>query len=122
MSEKLFDLKDLRKLIRPEASAKDRRLFEMRQEEEDAAEQAEARQRAMTLGAPPIPEAQLVYNHASATMGVAVRGAKLICPLPKGYSGPELSLAMIPGNRLIVVHPNHPALLIEPETGKTRRL
>lgn len=122
MSEKLFDLKDLRKLIRPEASAKDRRLFEMRQEEEHAAEEAEARARAMTLGAPAIPDAQLVYNHPTQTMGVAIRGAKFICALPKGYGGPGLELAMIPGNRLIAICPDKPALLIDPQTGTTRRL
>ena len=122
MSEKLFDLKDLRKLIRPETSAKDRRLFEMRQEEEDEAERAEAAQRAMTLGAPPLPDAQLVYNHATSTMGVAVRGAKLICPLPKGYGGPGLELAMLPGNRLVAMQPDKQPLLIDPQTGTTRRL
>jgi hypothetical protein len=122
MSEKVIDFRALRKLVRPDASLADRRLIEMRFEEEEADEAAEARHRAATMGAPPIPEAQLVYSHASQTMGVAVRGARFVCPLPKGYEGPGLELAVIPGERLIVVHPNLPALLIQPETGTTRRL
>jgi len=122
MSEKLIDFKDLRKLIRPDASMKDRRLIEMRFQEEEAAEQAEAKQKAMIMGAPPLPQAQLVYDHGSNTVGVAIRGAKLICKLPKGYEGPVLSLAVLPGERIVALHPNHPPLLLEPVTGTTRRL
>lgn len=122
MSEKIIDFKDLRKLIRPDASLKDRRLIEMRFEEEEAAEQAEARQKAMIMGAPPLPEAQLVYNHGANTVGVAVRNGKFICQLPKGYESEGLSLAVMPGERIVAVHPNHPPLLVDPNTGKTRRL
>jgi|SRR5580700_4867397 hypothetical protein len=122
MSEKIIDFKDLRKLIRPDASPKLKKLFEMRLEEEAHDEAAEQKQVALQRGAPPIPEAQLVYNHASGTMGVAVRGAKLICPLPKGYGGPGLELAVIEGERLIAIQPDKPPLLIDPQTGTTRRL
>lgn len=122
MSEKIFDLNDLRKLIRPEASARDRRLFEMRQEQEAAEQLAEDRAKTMNFGPPPVPDAQLVFNQATQSAGVAIRGAKFICTLPKGYGGPGCELAMIPGNRLVVIQPDKAPLLIDPQTGKTRRL
>lgn len=122
MSEKVIDPCSLLKLVRPDADPRARRLFEMRLEEEQADEESEARQAAMTMGAPPIPDAQLVYNASSHSTGVAIRGARFICPLPKGYGGPGCELAMIPGNKLIVVQPDKPALVIEPRTGTTRRL
>ncbi|CAJ0778852.1 hypothetical protein LMG7141_00808 [Ralstonia condita] len=122
MSEKLFDLKDLHKLIRPEVSARDRRLFDMRQEQESLEQLAEDRAKEMTAGPPPVPDAQLVFNQATQTMGVAVRGARRVCPLPKGYSGAGTELAILPGNRLIVISPDKSPLLIDPQTGTTRRL
>jgi hypothetical protein len=94
----------------------------MRLAEEYADEQAEARARGMNFGAPSIPDAQLVFNHSTQTVGVAVRGARMICPLPKGYEGGGLELAMIPGNRLIAICPGKTPLLIDPQTGTTRRL
>lgn len=122
MSEKLIDYRGLRKLIRPDLNMQSRRLIEQRLEAEEAAEAAEAKQIALVMGAPPIPEAQLVYDHTNGTVGVAIRGAKLICKLPKGYEGPALSLAVLPGERIVVLHPNYPVLLLEPATGTTRRL
>ncbi|HBO83109.1 MULTISPECIES: hypothetical protein [unclassified Cupriavidus] len=120
MSEKIFDLKDLRKLIRPDADARDRRLFEMRQEQEAAEQLAEDRAKDVKMGPP--PDAQLVYNHPTQTMGVAIRGARRVCPLPKGYGGPGTELAMLPGNRLIVISPDKSPLEIDPQLGTTRRL
>ena len=122
MSEKVINVRDLRKLIRPDASMADRRLIEMRFEEEEAAEQAEARQKAVIMGAPPIPQAQLVYNHAEGKVGVAIKGAKFIVPLPKGYDGTALALALLPGERIVVTHPNQSPLLIDPSNGTSRRL
>ncbi|MGH7195009.1 MAG: hypothetical protein ACREJM_15965 [Candidatus Saccharimonadales bacterium] len=122
MSEKVIDPTKLLSLVRPEASARDRRLFDMRLEEEAQSEANEARAKAMTQGAPAIPDAQLVFNEATQTVGVAVRGARLICQLPKGYGGPGLELALMPGDRLIAVQPGMSPLLIDPQTGTTRRL
>lgn len=122
MSEKVIDPLKLLSQVRPEASAADRRLFEMRLADEYADEQAESRARELNLGAPSIPDAQLVFNNATQTVGVAVRGARMICPLPKGYEGKGLELAMIPGGRLIAICPGQSPLLIDPQTGTTRRL
>lgn len=122
MSEKVIDYRGLRKLIRPDASMAERRLIEMRFEEEEAAEQAEAKQKAMIMGAPPIPQAQLVYNHATGKMGVAIKGAKFIVALPKDYVGEGLALGLLPGERIVVTHPNQSPLLIDPSTGQSRRL
>jgi hypothetical protein len=122
MSEKIIDFKDLRKLIRPSVDKTDRRLIEMRLEQEEADETRENSQKAVIDGAPPIPDAELVFCHATQSTGVAVRGAKRICPLPKGYGGRELSLALIPGDRLIAIQPGRPTLVIDPQTGTTRRL
>jgi hypothetical protein len=122
MSEKVINPTSLLSQVRPEASARDRRLFEMRLAEEHDAEHAEQRAKYATAGAPPIPDAQLVYNAATQTTGVAIRGARRICPLPKGYGGPGCELAMIHDNVLIVIQPGLSPLSIDPETGKTRRL
>ena len=122
MSEKIIDVAGLRKLVNPFADVRDKQLLEMRFAEEQAAEEQEARFNALTMGAPPVPDAQLVYNHEKGTVGVAVRKAKFICNLPKGYEGKGLELAVMPGNRIIAIHPNHPPLLINPEDGTTRKL
>lgn len=122
MSEKVIDPLRLLDEVRPDASARDRRLFELRLAEEYEGEQAEASARDLKAGPPPIPDAQIVYNATTHTTGVAVRGAKFICTLPKGYGGPGCELAMIPGNVLIVAQPDMPPLVIDPQTGKTRRL
>jgi hypothetical protein len=122
MSEKVINVQDLRKLVRKDAPLKDRLWIEQRFEEEEAAEQAEAKHLAVAMGAPPIPQAQLVYNHTNQTVGVAIKGAKMICPLPKGYDGKGLALAVLPGERICVTHPNHSPLLIDPISGTTRRL
>lgn len=120
MSEKVIDPASLLEQVRPEASARDRRLFEMRLAEEYDAEQAEQRAKDVKVG--PVPEAQLVYNTATHTTGVAIRGAKRVCVLPKGYGGAGCELAAVEGNRFVVIQPDKPALLIDPETGTTRRL
>lgn len=122
MSEKIIDPMGLLGQVDRNADPKLKRLFEKRVEEEFEAEQAEARMKAVTAGAPPLPQAELVYCGASNLMGVAVKGFPFVCQLPKGYSGPGMELAAIEGDRLIVTHPNHPPLLICPQTGTTRRL
>lgn len=122
MSEKLIDPDSLLKLVRPDASARDRRLFEMRLAEEAADQAREDRAKDPILGRPSVPDAQLVYNAVTHITGVAIRGAKFICQLPKGYGGPGCELAMIPGNKLIVIQPDKSPLMIDPQTGTTRRL
>lgn len=122
MSEKIIDPLGLLSQVRKDADPKLKRLFEQRVAEECEDEQAELRAKQPTMGQAPIPDAQLVYNASNHTAGVAVRGARFICPLPKGYGGPGCELAVIPGDRLIVVQPDKPALLIDPQTGTTQRL
>lgn len=101
---------------------KDARLLDRRFEEEEAAARAEqAYAGKFTDGAPPIPGAQLVYSHG-AGVGVAIEGAKFVCPLPKNYTGPHLELALIDRGRLIVTHPELPPLLVDPQQGTTRPL
>lgn len=101
---------------------KDARLLDRRFEEEDAAARAErAFGDKITVGAPPIPGAQLVYS-AQAGVGVAIEGAHFVCPLPRNYTGPHLELALIDRGRLIVTHPDLPPLLVDPEQGTTRPL
>lgn len=101
---------------------KDARLLDRRFEEEDAAARAEkAFGETYTEGAPPVPGAQLVYS-PNAGVGVAIEGAKFVCPLPKNYTGPHLELALIDGGRLIVTHPDLPPLLVDPQQGTTRPL
>jgi len=100
----------------------DARLLDMRLEEEHDLERRErAFKDGFTEGAPPIPNAQLVYSPAGA-IGVAVAGARFVCPLPKQYVGPHVELALIDRDRLIVTHPNHPPLLIDPQRGTTQPL
>lgn len=100
-------------LIKPISSRRERRLLERRFEAEH---EAEAKQRLArpSAPAPAIPDAQLVYSPAG-KVGVAVRGAQFVCPLPPGYANVEL--ALIDGGRLIVVCPTMPPLLINPQTG-----
>lgn len=99
----------------------DIRLLDMRFEEEDALARAQAGAANLIQGAPPIPGAQLVYSPAG-VIGVAVEGAKFVCPLPSNYRGPHLELALIDRGRLIVTHPELPPLLIDPVRGITRAL
>ncbi|AIY40173.1 hypothetical protein LT85_1015 [Collimonas arenae] len=122
MSDKIFNLKDLEKMLRPGADPLARKLFEQRMEEEAAEDVREAAAGGLKFGPPPVPDAQLVYSPASNKVGVAIRGAQRICELPKEYTGTGMELALIPGNRLIVTHPNHSPLLIDPQTGTTRKL
>ncbi len=121
MSEKLIDIGKMTSMVRKNADPHLKRLFTKRMEEEAEEQLKEDAQSKMIIGAPPLPQAQLVFNQATQRMGVAVRGAKYVCTLPKEYAGPELSLAVIDGERIIALHPNHPPLLIQPETGTTRK-
>lgn len=125
MSEKVIDPMSLLAQVRKDVDPRDRRLFEMRLAEEYEAEKNETRWAnavERSQAKPSVPQAQLVYDHANETTGVAIDGAKFVCALPKGYGGPGCELAVIPGDRLIVIQPGKPELLIDPETGKTRRL
>jgi hypothetical protein len=122
MSEKIIDWQKMRSLVRKDASWADRKMIEQRFLEEEEAEAEEAKQRAMIMGAPPCPEAQLVYNHAQGNMGVVVRGGRFVVPLPKGYEGQGLSIAVLPGERIVALHPSHPPLLIDPQSGTSRKL
>ena len=72
-------------------------------------------------GAPDIPQAQLVYSIEKSRWGVAIKGGKYICQLPREYAGMGLELAMT-GEGIIVIHPDHPPLLINPNNGTTRPL
>jgi hypothetical protein len=123
MSEKIIDPLGLLSQVRPDADPHLKRLFEMRLAEEFEEEQAEraAAEKTKDVRFGAVPEAQLVYNAANHTTGVAVRGAKYICPLPRGYGGPGCELAMVPEG-LIVVQPDKSPLLIDPTNGTTRRL
>jgi hypothetical protein len=123
MSEKVIDPMSLLAQVRPDADPHLKRLFEMRVAEEFEEEQAERRaaEKTKDVRFGPVPDAQVVYNAVSHTTGVAVRGAKFICPLPKGYGGPGCELAMVPQG-LIVIQPDKQPLLINPENGTTRRL
>jgi hypothetical protein len=121
MSQKIVDPHGFLRLYKSDVgrSRTERSLFERRLTEEADAQAAEDR---ATFNRPGVPDAQLVFFAASQTVGVAVRGAKFICPLPTGYGGPGCELALLEGNKLIVVQPDKSPLLIDPQTGTTRRL
>ena len=100
----------------------DARLLDRRFEEEELEARAQASaSENLRFGAPDIPNAQLVFSPDSG-VGVAVKGEKFVCQLPKGYDGRGLELAVIKGGRYIVTHPNHSPLLIDPQRGTTRPL
>lgn len=99
----------------------DIRLMDMRLEEEDTRARAEAGAATLIQGPPKIPGAQLVYSPAG-PIGVAVEGAKFVCPLPANYRGAGIELALIDRGRLVVRHPELPPLLIDPQRGTTRPL
>lgn len=122
MSEKIIDPMSLLSQVRPDADPALKRLFDMRLADELESQAREDRAKDPITGRPSIPDAQLVYDAVKHTTGVAVRGAKFICQLPKGYGGAGCELAMIPGDRLIVVQPDKQPLIIDPQTGTTRRL
>ena len=110
----------MKELILP---GQDLRLFDKLQEQEhERVQQHEAFNDQFTMGAPEIPDAQVVMNLAKGTFGVAVKGARFVCELPKGYSDKGLELAVIPDGRLIAMHPNHPPLVINPDNGTTHQL
>jgi hypothetical protein len=103
----------------PMRSLAERRLFEMRLEEEAEAEALENRAR---FDKPAVPDAQILFDPVRQKAGVAIRGAKFICELPEGYGGPGCELAMLEGNRFVVTQLDKSPLLIDPQTGTTRRL
>ena len=110
----------MKELILP---GQDLRLYDKLQE--DAHEHDQRMQQfdsKFTMGAPELPEAQIVTNLAKGTFGVAVKGSAFVCELPKGYAGPALELALIDDGRLICTHPNHPPLVINPQNGTTHQL
>ena len=96
------------------------RLLDRRFDDEERAANAERLSRETFREGPP-PDAQLVFNPNSG-VGVAVKGAPFVCNLPKGYEGKGLELAVIDRGRLIVTHPDLPALLVDPQRGTTRAL
>lgn len=121
MSQKIVDPLGYLKLYKSDVgrSLAERSLLDKRLTEEADKQALEDRAR---FDKPAVPEAQLVYNPATHAMGVAVRGAKRVCQLPKGYGGPGCELAMWKENAFVVIQPDKPTLLINPETGTTREL
>jgi hypothetical protein len=110
---------DFRDLILPGA---DTRLLDKRFEEEDqSAERNREFGERYTMGAPDLPEAQLVYS-PNGGIGVAIKGARFVCALPKGYNARGMELAVIDGGRIVCTHPNHAPLVINPQDGSCRSL
>lgn len=53
-------------------------------------------------------------------LGVTKTGARFVCALPPGY---DHNVGILPQDgRLIVTHPNMPALIVNTETGAVRKL
>jgi hypothetical protein len=100
-------------------SRAERRLFDQRLETEATNEALENRAR---FDKPAVPDAQILFDPVRQKAGVAIRGAKFICELPEGYGGPGCELAMLEGNRFVVTQPDKSPLLLDPQTGSTRRL
>jgi hypothetical protein len=121
MSEKIVDPHSFLGLYKSDIgrSRAERGLLERRLTDEA---DKQAIEDAATFDRPSVPDAQLVFDPVSQTMGVAVRHAKFVCRLPKGYGGPGCELAMLEGNKFVVVQPDKATLLINPETGSTRPL
>lgn len=121
MSQKIIDPHSLLDLYRSDVgrSRVEKSLFDKRLTEES---DRQAREDRATFERPAVPDAQIVVDITNGQAGVAVRGARRVCPLPGGYGGPGCELAMIEGDKLIVIQPDKPCLLIDPETGTTRRL
>lgn len=98
------------------------RLLDMRQGDEDKAAKAESYFGSnFTEGAPTTPGAQLVYSPAG-PIGVAVEGARFVCPLPKNYTGPHVALDRLSEHHYRVTCPGLPPLLIDGQNGTTRAL
>lgn len=121
VSQKIIDPHSLLDLYRSDVgrSRAEKSLFDKRLTEES---DRQAREDRATFDRPAVPDAQIVVDITNGQAGVAVRGARRVCPLPGGYGGPGCELAMIDGDKLIVIQPDKPCLLIDPETGTTRRL
>lgn len=112
----------MRGLILPERDRRDLQLFENRQEQEHVAtERRDDFAERFTMGAPQLPEAQVVFNAAKGVFGVAVQGAPFVCELPKGYEAKGLELGLIDGGLYVATFPGKSALLIDPARGTVRK-
>lgn len=59
-------------------------------------------------------------GHPNGKLGVTKEGARFVCALPPGY---DHNVGILPQDgRLLVTHPNMPALIVNCETGVVRRL
>jgi len=122
MSEKVIDPDSLLTLVRPGAARADRRLFEERREREFNLQRIEDQALDPGLYRQAVPNARLVFSEATGLVGVAVKGAARVCPLPRGYGGPGCELALLPGDRIVVIQPDQRPLEIDPRTGTTKPL
>lgn len=108
------------KLVKP---GQDLTLFDKRLETEH---EAERRQREFAgkfqVGAPEMPDAQIVFSTSKGTFGVAVKGARFVCDLPRGYERQGLEIGLIDGGLFVVTFPGKPALVIDPHAGTVRRM
>lgn len=118
MADQPIDWLGLLSQVRKDADPRDKRLFEQRIAEEHADEQRELSGKSVTLGPP--PEAQLVYDHARGSVGVAIRGARRVVELPKGYGGAGAELGMIDDGMFVLTQPDRSPLMINPHTGIAR--
>lgn len=121
MSQKVINPHSLLDLYRADVgrSRHEKALFDRRLDEEVERQALEDR---ATFDKPSVPNAQIVFDVSTGTAGVAVRGARRVCPLPKGYGGPGCELAMLEDTKLVVIQPDKPTLLIDTDHGTTRRL
>ena len=113
----------MRGLILPERDRREMQLFEnLREQEHVAQERRDDFDSRFTMGAPQLPQAQVVFNAAKGVFGVAVQGAPFVCELPKGYQAQGLELALIEGDRYVATFPGRTALLIDAQRGTVRKL
>lgn len=121
MSEKVINPHSLLELYKTDVgrSRAEKSLFDKRLTEEADKQALEDKAR---FDRPAVPNAQIVFNPVTHQAGVAVRHAKFVCMLPQGYGGPGCELALLPGNKLVVIQPDKSPLLIDPEHGTTRSL
>lgn len=108
----------MKNLILPGANT---RLLDKRFEDEaQSAERNDEFGKRFKMGAPDLPDAQIVLGPNGP--GVAIKGARFVCQLPPGYSGQGLALNVMPGGHIVVTHPSHSPLLIDAQRGTTRPL
>lgn len=124
MSEKVIDLNDMIKTIKHTVIGEDRRMIEdrLRTEAEHQAleDEAEALQASRKSNSP--VDAQLVFSPEKGAVGVAVRGARRVCMLPKGYDGRGLELALMNEKVIVAICPGKSPLILDTDNGTTRRL